>query len=151
MPEAVDFWALEAELLERLRATLGVSQPGLHLLSAADLAGVTEERQLSPAVHVIYQGYQVAELNQRRNAARVQQTWLAVIATRNVRALKSGAESGGRAGLLAGQVLQALMGWQPPSATKPLALGAAPGARFAAGHHYLPLAFSTELMVKAPN
>lgn len=150
MAEPLDFWALEAELLERLRSTVGTNQPGLHLLGAADLAGVTEERQLSPAVHVLYQGYQVKELNSRGNVARVQQTWLAVVATRNVRALKAGAESNGQAGLLAGQVLQALMGWQPPSATKPLSLGGAPGPRFAAGHHYLPLAFSTELMVKAP-
>ncbi|MBB5204404.1 hypothetical protein HNQ51_001718 [Inhella inkyongensis] len=145
---SVDFWALEAELLERLRASLSGTQPGLHLLGAADLAGVTEERQLSPAVHVIYQGYQVLE--QRGKVARLQQTWLVVVATRNVRALKAGAEAGGRAGLLAGQVMQALMGWQPPSAAKPLALSAAPGPRFQAGHQYLPLAFSTELVLKAP-
>jgi len=148
MAEPLDFWVLEAELLERLRATLGASRPGLHLLGAADLAGVTEERQLSPAVHVLYQGYQVLELNSPRSAARVQQTWLAVVATRNVRALKAGAESNGQAGLLAGQVLQALMGWKPPSATKALGLAGAPGPRFAAGHQYLPLAFSTELMVR---
>lgn len=150
MPDPLDFWVLEAELLERLRACLAASRPGLHLLGAADLAGVTEERQLCPAVHVLYQGYQVKELNSRGNVARVQQTWLAVVATRNVRALKAGAEAGGLAGLLSGQVLQALMGWQPPSATKPLALAGAPSPRFAAGHQYLPLAFSTELVLKAP-
>lgn len=141
------FLALEPELLARLREQLGMQMPDLHLLSAADLAGVTEERQLSPAVHVIYRGYRVLEVNSSRRSSRIEQTWLAVVATRNARAIKSGSEARADAGELAAKVVSALSGWQPPSGAKPLALATGPAAVFSAGHQYLPLAFTAELVV----
>ena len=140
-----DFLALGPELMARLRDCL---PSGLHVLSAADLSGVTEERQLTPAVHVVYQGYQVQEASHNGKTARLQQTWLVVVATRNVRGLASGGDARAQAGNLAAGVLQALMGHLLPSAIKPLTLGSAPAARYSAGAQYLPLAFSTELICK---
>lgn len=140
-----DFLALGPELIARLKDRL---PPALHVLGAADLAGVTEERQITPAVHVVYQGYQVQETSANGLVARVQQSWLVVVATRNVRALKVGDPARAEAGALAAGVLQALMGWKPASAAKPLTLTSAPNARYTAGCQYLPLAFSTELVAK---
>jgi len=147
---ATNFLALESELIARLREQLAGHQPAVHVLSAADLDGVIEEKQLTPAVHLVYQGYRVAEGRSDGRAARIEQTWLAVVATRNTRALKTGDAARAQAGPLAQRVITALMGWQPASATKPLRLDSGPAAGFSAGHQYLPLAFVAETLAKAP-
>ena len=149
MGDPLNFLALEHELIARLQAQLASCQPPVHVLSAADLAGVMEEKQLTPAVHVVYQGYRVAEGRTDQKAARIEQTWLAVVTTRNTRALKTGEAARAQAGPLAQQVVAALMGWQPASASKPLRLESGPSAGFSAGYQYLPLAFVAETVVKA--
>lgn len=139
---------LEPELMERLRTHLG--NPAIHVLCAADLAGVTEEKQLTPAVHVVCQGYRVTESRGDGRAARVEQTWLVVVATRNVRGLgnlKDADAARAAAGSLAALVANALMGWRPPGAAKPLRLVDGPRADYSAGHQYLPLAFAAELLL----
>lgn len=139
---------LEAELLARLRTNLG--NPAIHVLCAADLAGVTEEKQLTPAVHVVYQGYHIAESRSDGRAVRMEQTWLVVVATRNVRGLgnlQAADAARAAAGSLGALVASALMGWRPPSAAKPLRLVDGPRADYSAGHQYLPLAFVTELLL----
>lgn len=140
-----DFLSLGPELVARLRDRL---PPGTHVLSAADLAGVNEERQLVPAVHVVYQAYREVESSASGLSSRIQQTWLAVVVTRNVRGLASGAAPQLEAGRLAAGVLQALMGFKPASGAKPLQLTSAPAARYVAGAQYLPLAFVTERVAK---
>lgn len=149
MSSADNFLALEPELVERLRTRLAGLTPPVHVLTAADLDGVTEEKQLVPAVHVVYQAYRVAESRDDGLAARVDQTWLAVVTTRNARGLKSGAAARSEAGPLARKVAAALMGWRPPSASKPLRLVDGPGAGLSAGFAYLPLAFKAETLIKA--
>ena len=148
MSAADNFLALEPELMERLRAQLTGLTPAVHVLSSADLAGVTEEKQLTPAVHLVYQGYRVTESREDGAAARIEQTWLVVVTTRNTRGLKAGDEARAQAGPLASKVIAALMGWRAASATKALHLVAGPGAGFSAGFQYLPLAFKAELLVK---
>ena len=142
--------AIEAELVARLQERLAASgMPQVYVLTAADLAGVTEEKQLVPAVHVVYQGYGVAETSHNGRAARVTQTWLAVVATRNARGIKAGEAARAQAGELAGHASAALMGWKPGAAAKPLRLVPGPGAGFSAGHQYLPLAFEAEIVLQA--
>lgn len=143
-----NFLALEPELMARLRQQLAALQPAVHVLSSADLADVTEEKQLTPAVHLVYQGYRVKESREDGAAARLEQTWLAVVTTRNARGLKTGDAARAQAGPLARQVIAALMGWRPASAAKVLLLAEGPGAGFSAGFQYLPLAFKTEIMIK---
>jgi len=137
--------ALEPELMERLRTELTGITPAVHVLSADDLAGVKEEQQLVPAVHVVYQNYRVTETRHDGKAARIKQTWLAVVVTRNVANLKSADAARKQAGLLAGQVTKALMGFKAASASGPLKLASGPGAGFNKGFGYLPLAFEVEL------
>lgn len=141
---------LEPELLQRLKAELPAEMAGVHVLAAADLDGVAEEKQITPAVHLIYQGFRPLEHRADKKMVRIEQTWLTVVAVRNVRNTRSGAAARSDAGPLAGAVLLALLGWQPPSAAKPLTLSHAPPARFSAGHMYLPQAFSTELVLGKP-
>ncbi len=143
-----NFLQLEDELTQRLKDRLAVLRPAVHVLGAADLAGVTEEKQLTPAVHLVYDRYRPTESRPDGRAIRIEQTWMAVVAVRNARAVKTGDAARGLAGALAAQVLLALQGWQPPSATKPLQLAPAPKAGFSAGHQYLPLAFVAETVIK---
>jgi hypothetical protein len=143
------FLAIEPELVARLKARLAAAgHPKVHVLTAAELGDVLEEKQLVPAVHVVFQGYGVAETNHNARAARVTQTWLAVVATRNARTLKAGDAARSQAGELAGHVAGALMGWQPAVAARPLRLVGGPGAGFTAGHQYIPLAFEAEIILK---
>lgn len=141
--------AIEAELVERLKARMALAgHPKVHVLTAPELGDVLEEKQLVPAVHVVFQGYGVAETAHNARAARLTQTWLVVVVTRNTRTLKAGDAARAQAGELAAHVAGALMGWQPAAATKPLRLVSAPGAGFTAGHQYLPLAFEAEIILK---
>lgn len=141
-----DLLALGSELIARLRTGL---PPEAHVLSAADLASVTEERQLTPAVHVVYQGYRPLENGATGQVVRIEQTWLVVVTTRNVRALASGSATRLAAGELSAAVLRTLLGFKAASATKPLQLSNAPPARYTAGAQYLPLAFAAEMVVRA--
>lgn len=138
---------LEPELLARLKEQLAPLRPAVHVLSAADLEGVAEAQQLTPAVHLIYQGYRVVQHRADKRLARIEQTWLTVVAVRNVRAVKTGTAARTDAGQLAGAVLLGMLGWKAPSAATGFELANAPPARFSGGHLYLPQAFTTELMV----
>lgn len=147
MAALTNFLALEPELQARLQAQLQATHPEVFVLCSHDLDGVTEERQLTPAVHLVYQGYQVSESRADGTMARLEQTWLAVVTTRNARGLMSGDAARTQAGRLARQVCTALMGWRPASATRPLVLVQAPEAGFSGGFQYLPVAFKTEIVL----
>lgn len=142
-----NFLALEPVLVARLVEQLADLVPKVHVLAAADLAGVTETTQLTPAVHVVYQGYRVVESKPDGRAARIEQTWLATVASRNMATLRTGSAARADAGLIAQRVCQALMAFKPPVASKPLRLTEGPGAGFNAGFQYLPLAFVAELVL----
>lgn len=146
MTTADNFMALEPLLLARLTEQLADLSPHVHVLAAVDLSGVTEDTQPTPAVHLVYQGYRVVESGSSTGLmARVEQSWLATVATRNVRQLKSGQAARADAGAIARRVARALMGFKPAGSSKPLRLADAPQAGFTAGFMYLPLAFVAEL------
>ncbi|MFM9881201.1 MAG: hypothetical protein ACKVOO_12425 [Burkholderiaceae bacterium] len=140
-----NFLALEPLLAARLTEQLADLVPKVKVLHAADLAGVSEEQQFTPAVHLLYRGHRTSETPTNGNAARIEQTWLAVVATRNAKTLRSGEAARVDAGLIARRVLRALMGFKPALLSKPLRLaeGIEPG--YSGGFIYLPLAFSAEL------
>lgn len=144
-----NFMALEGELVERLKEKLAGQVPPVHVLTSSELANVQEEMQLAPAVHVMYQGYRPLEARHDGSVLRVQQTWMVVAVVRNTRNLASGGDARQEAGALSIKVWSALTGFLPASAAKPLALATAPSAEFSGGHQYLPLAFTTELVLKA--
>ena len=140
---------LEPQIMERLLERLGGLVPKVHVLAAAELAGVTEATQVTPAVHVVYQNYRVVESRSDGTAARMEQTWLTIIATKNVKDTRSGAAARADAGLIAALVAKALMGFKPQAASKPLRLSQGPGAAFSNGFAYVPLAFVAELALVA--
>lgn len=144
----VNLLGLQEPLLAHLRQVLASQNPPVHVLAGADLAGVTEQAQLVPAVHLVYQGYRVLESRSDALATRLEQTWLLVVAVRNVHGLKSGSPAREQGGQLAATVAQAVMGWRGPQAT-PLKLVSGPAAGLSNGFMYVPLAFTTELALHA--
>lgn len=145
MTPADNFLALEALLIARLNEQLADLTPKVKVHSAVDLAGVAEEQQITPAVHVIYRGYRVVETRPDGRAVRMEQTWLAVVATTNKRNLRTGEAARNEAGLIARRVCSALMGFRATPASRPLRLTDGPEAGFSNGFQYLPLAFLAEL------
>lgn len=137
---------VEAQLQDHLKEQLPTE---VHVLTTADLAGAKESSQPTPAVHLVYQRYQVTETKPGGMVCRIRQIWLAVIAVRNVRDIRRGQAARNQATELARLTAQALMGFKPASATKPLTLVNAPQASYQAGHQYLPLAFAVETVLKA--
>lgn len=136
---------LEAPLMERLADQLADLTPKVHVLAAADLEGVTEKSQVTPAVHLLYWRHRIAESGTSGKTARLEQTWLAIVATKNVKNLRSGTAVRVDAGLIAAHVAKALMGFMPAGGSKPVRLAEGPDAGFSGGYSYLPLAFVAEL------
>lgn len=149
-PAPDNFFAFEQLLVTRLQAQLADISPRVKIITSADLAGITEAQQVTPAVQVIYRGYRVQDVRTDGRAARFEQTWLTVVATRNVASLRSGDAARLDAGVIALRVLKALMGHTLPGSSRPLRPVDAPEAAYSAGFMYLPLAFAAELAITNP-
>jgi len=138
-----DFLALEPHLVARLKEQLADLRPAVHVLTAAQLAGVEEQKQLTPAVHVIHQGFRVLESRADGRAAQLEHTWLAVAAVKSSRDVRSGAAAREQAGQLAARAGAALMGFKVAGLLRDaLRLTSAPSAQYHEGYLYLPLAFT---------
>lgn len=126
-----------------LRARIEASVAGLKaVLGAADLAGVSEAAQITPAVHVLYDGDEVVTRGGDSVAVAVNQRWLVVVAVRNVRNQATGDAARAEAGELIWEVLRAVQGWQPAADLGPLARVNGPAPAYISGFAYFPLAFN---------
>lgn len=134
------FLAPEPLIEARLKAVLPT---GVHVLTAADLAGVEERQQVTPAVHVIYRGYRPTQDQGQGRIQEIEQTWWTVVAVRSVRDIKSGAGSREEAGPIVDATLEALMGWRPLDGFLPLKLAPATAPAYRAGFAYHPLGWTT--------
>lgn len=140
------FADMEDAIIARLKQTM---PSDIAVLSASDLADVIESKQRVPAVHVVYQGYRVAENTPNGAASRIEQTWLCVVVVRNVSHTRSGKASRSDANVIADQVVPKLIGWAPQNASKRLKLATAPKGATTNGFTYMPLAFAVETVFKA--
>ena len=148
LQEANDFMRLEAPLLALLaQATAGMS-PAVRLFTAAELAQVKDAAQHTPAVHLIYGGYRIAE--DLGTAWRLAHKWYAVVVVRNVATQRSGQAARQDAGPMVTQVMGVLAGAQVPGATRALTLVTPPSASYRAGHQYIPTAYEAETIFRKP-
>lgn len=138
LDEANDFMALEPRLVELVEAAVAGMSPAVHVLTAAELADVREANQLTPAVHVVYGGYRVAQ--DIGSSWRLEHTWYAVTVVKNVAKIKSGAVGRQRAGRLAARVALALGDAKVAGAVEPLTLLTPPSPSHSAPFTYLPTA-----------
>lgn len=140
------FTDVEQALVKRLQDVL----PGdVHVLTASDLADIDEGRQPTPAVHVIYDGYRPGQGRPDGKATKIAQRWLTVVAVRNARGRGNGANAREDAIQLTSKIAPKLMGYQPGKDIAPLFLSAAPPPGGSDGFLYVPLAWSTETVLKA--
>ena len=146
--EANNFMALEPRLKELLEAAVQGLTPAVHVLTPADMAGVSEEKQRTPAVHLVYAGYRIAE--RKVNIARLVHTWYVIAVTKNVATVKSGQAARADAGPLLALAVGALIGEQVAGASKPLELVTPPKPYYSTGFQYLPAAFEAETVFRKP-
>lgn len=144
--EANNFLALEPRLVALLQAAVDGLSPAVQVLTAAELSDVKESAQRTPAVHLIYGGYSVAE--DLRTAWRLEHTWYAVVAVRNVATQRTGAAARSEAGPLVTRIINALAGASMTGAASVLALVTPPKAGYAAGYQYIPTAFTVETIFR---
>ena len=144
--ESNNFLAMEPHLVALLQAAVVSLSPAVHVLTAAEIADVKESAQKTPAVHVIYGGYTVAE--DLRTAWRLEHTWYAVVAVRSASTQRTGAAARAEAGPLVTRVINALAGASVPGAASLLALTTPPRAGYAAGFQYIPTAFTVETIFR---
>ena len=141
-----NFLALEPHILARVREALDGMAPAVHVLTESDLAGVKESAQLVPAVHVIWNGFRLAEAAASGTKARLEHTWLCVAAVRNLADVRGGSAARGEAGELLARAGAALMGFKPDGAVTPLRLAPGPRGWASKGYVYVPLAFTVETL-----
>ena len=135
-----DFSRLEDAIVAILKAAVTGLTPAVHVLTAADLAGVAEQRQRVPALHVISQGFAPApEVDPR--LLRLTHTWYVVAAVSNVATPRAARRA---AGPLLGLAMGALLGEKLPGTTRPLQAVRAPAGAYSAGYFYLPSAWQAE-------
>lgn len=146
--QANDFLALQPALVDLVRQAVAGMSPAVHVLTAADLADVKEAAQHTPAVHVIYGGYSVAEALGVQ--WRLLHRWYVVAAVRNVSKARSGQAALLDAGALGARVTGALAGAALPGATRTLELITPPPAKYSAGFQYIPSAFQVETIFRKP-
>lgn len=146
--ESNDFMAIEPRLVELVKAAVADMSPAVHVLTTSDIQDVAEKAQNTPAVHLIYGGHKVVE--DQRTALRLEHTWYAVAAVRNVAAGRSGQAARRDAGRLVARVMGALMGASVQGATRTLELVTPPKPRYVAGFQYIPSAVVVETVFRKP-
>lgn len=146
--ESNNWLALEPHLEQLLRSAVAGASPAVHVLTAADLADVKESAQKSPAVHLIYGGYRIAQ--DVGTAWRLVHKWFAVVVVRSAATQRTGKAARQAAGPMVAQVVGALIGANPPGATRPLTLVSPPAASYSGGYQYIPSAFEVETIFRKP-
>ena len=141
-PQVGDWLSLEAPLLACLRSALAGLTPAVKVLSAADLAQVSEGTAPSPAVHLIYAGY--TPLEDQGTAVLLQHKWIVAVAVRNVAALASGQAARADTGPLLARVVRAVLTASIEGARGRVQLLTPPPPRYGAGWRMEPVAFGLQ-------
>lgn len=136
---------LEPLLIQRLKDTVSGVRA---VLSADELAGIEESKQVVPALQVFYRGFRVID-DGYQGMALIEETWLAVaVISHSVQGKRATAATRQRMAAIANPALFALLGWNPGDKWTPLKPTTPPPARWSDSFGYLPMAFTTQLFVK---
>ena len=107
-----------------------------------------ENKQPTPAVHVVYGGYRVDQ--DVGSAWRLVHTWYAVAVVRSAAQVRSGAAARQNAGLLATTVALALADARVQGAAERLTLLSPPAPSYSAPYSYLPTAVQAVTHLRKP-
>ena len=112
------------------------------VFSAADLSGVQERDQVTPAVHLVLDRYQPLGRS-GSGETRWEEHWMAVVVVKNVARDDRQMAQTADAAALAGEILAALDGWswRDAGGTHLVECHPAPAPLFTDSHAYFPLGF----------
>lgn len=139
---------LEEPIIDRIKSEV----TGLKTVAArTDLASLAGDRQIVPAVYVIYLGDElvdgVSHQGMRKLVQTVTQSWAAVLTVNPADAGKEGKQARLQAGTLLAQLITALSGWKPNDAVTPFYRAAGrTAATYLDGYFYYPLIFQTNFV-----
>lgn len=139
-----DYLAVIPLVVAQLKDALGSD---VQVLEAADLAGLEEAQQPTPAVHVIYDGDVVGESLSNGKQA-IDHRLMLVVVVDNTRQGDGGESSRQEAGPLMASVIKAVAGWKPSNDYSAMKRtnGLRPG--YTDRHAYFPLVFLTRLTTR---
>ena len=133
-----NYLAAEQAIIARLESQL----EGVTVKTAADVDGMQEDAQKTPAVYVVYDGDVPGETAGNERAQIVKQRWLAIVTVRNRRQIRAGSKTRENAGPILSSVIGALSGWKPdPGPFGEMQRIGALSPDYSAGFGYFPLAF----------
>lgn len=141
-----NYFYLEALIKERLINRVTQINPG-SIFSAADLEGVKEAAQVTPALHVIFFDDEPGNTADLEYMQKVTQLWAVVLVTKNVRNV-TGEAARDTAGAVILNLLQALQGWVPDEGFSPLRRRKAPfrASQYKSGFLYSSFLFATSFL-----
>lgn len=133
------FAAQQQAIVDRLTERL---DPSIRVTTLAELADVAEARQKTPAVFVVYEGYNPANTPAATpHIQQVEQQWTVVVACKSARGAGQSTAAREDVSAIAQAVLEALLGF-PVAPGVRLTLAGAPGPEFDGGFAYLPVGFT---------
>lgn len=130
---------IEARLLELCPAAEG------NVFSTADLKGVVEAKQVTPALHVVIHSYKPVEDTHGADN-RWRETWLVIAVVKHVRQNAGAGAIRDAAPQILKEALAALDGWKCPGTVNLVRAVAPPDPLITAGFGYFPLAFSVQVV-----
>lgn len=128
-------------IVSRLKAACALSPD--NTFSTADLAGVKESSQVTPARHVVLHSY--APIDGVGSDRTWSEIWLVVHVVKNVRQGAGAQVVSESAAAMIAETLAVLDGWRPPGAVRPLSSIEPPRPLISAGFGYFALAFTVEV------
>lgn len=131
---------LEAAIVERLQDKCGDLVDRVY--TAAEVAQLEEQLQLTPSITVIYNGYRPAGDVAGGVVQGIAFSFLVVVAVKNARASHRSSGARDDAAPIVDACIEALLNFRPANGTSIMRLSDAPGASFSEiGFAYYPLAF----------
>lgn len=139
---------LEQPIIDRVKSeVLGLKT----VAGRTDLASLAGDRQIVPAVYVIYLGDELADgVNQqggRKVVQMVTQNWAAVLTVNPADPSKEGKYARAQAGMLLAQLITALSGWTPNDTVTPFCrVAGRTAATYLDSYLYYPVIFQTNFI-----
>lgn len=136
---------LDAGPLIEARLKAKCPTAGDNVFSTADLVGVKEKSQVTPALHVVLHSYQPLS-DDDGSSSRWREIWLVVVVVKNARQNVGAQAVRNEAPPLLAEVVAALDGWRCPGCIGLVRAIDPPAPLITDGFGYFPLAFATQVV-----
>jgi hypothetical protein len=132
---------LETKLAAKLPLSFGAGKPG-RVYTSAETALIEERSQVTPGVHVVYNGANPTGRETGPKVAELEQDWQIVAVVRNVATSANGAGARAEIDPIVTAIIESLLGWKPVTGGSELMMGNSDGPSFSEGFMYVPVAFA---------